>query len=169
MKILGAPTVSLEQLQKKLNFHELFVTEILPPLYKASLQFGLDPLGVVAQSLKETGFGTFKRAVLPTFFNPCGLKIRDPKLAGDQESTLAHAQFANWEVGALAHVEHIYAYLQKPIPVGVLNVDPRWVWVFNNPLLVKPVVHWRDMGGGIWAPSPTYGAEIEALAETLLP
>jgi hypothetical protein len=75
---------------------------------------------------------------------------------------LAHAQFASWRVGATAHVQHLIAYTQTPIDFCVLIVDPRYTLLAGAP----PITDFEQLGGR-WAPSPTYGAEVVAIARTL--
>ena len=140
-----------------------FINDMMPSLVKIAIEYGIDPLVMVAQSGKETGFGAFTRSVLPTFYNTCGLKIYDPKIAGDQESTLAHAQFASWDAGAIAHAQHLYAYLQMPVP-GIL-LDPRYVHVFKKKTPITTV----EQLGGSWAGATnlTYGTEIVDIVNKL--
>ncbi len=69
--------------------------------------------------------------------------------------------FPNWEVGAAAQAQHVRAYAGLPV-TGELIVDPRYVWVIGRFSLTE----WSDLGGR-WAPSPTYGIEIENLMQQL--
>jgi hypothetical protein len=168
MLILSEPTVNAGRLVHNLASmrpHPRFVDEMLHPLMAVALFYGIDPVVPIAQSLKETDRGHFTRAVLPTFHNPAGIKIHNPALAGpDQEVTLAHAQFASWEIGAHAHCQHLMAYLQSrdfDCPI----IDPRWVHVFGKKTAITDVEH---LGGpGSWAPSLTYGQEIRAIIDKL--
>jgi N-acetylmuramoyl-L-alanine amidase len=144
-----------------------------PALWAAGMEYGIDPVGMVAQSGKETGWGQYPGAVRDWFYNTAGIKVRyidrvRALVAGitgvpvDQVSAdhpLVHAQFPNWTVGAMAHAQHLRAYAGSQI-VGLV-VDPRYT-------LVGPpyVSTWAGLGGR-WAPSATYGTEIEAIMERL--
>ena len=143
----------------------LFVNDMFPALWDAGLQYCVDPVGMVAQSYKETGGGAFSGKVKPLFFNTAGIKIRNPDLfpgVTDDDRPLAHQMFANWQVGAAAQAQHVRAYAGCPV-TGELIVDPRYVWVIGKHTLTE----WSQLGGK-WAPSPTYGTEIEQLIQKLI-
>jgi N-acetylmuramoyl-L-alanine amidase len=96
---------------------------------------------------------------------PRGIKIRNPDLfpgVTDDDRPLAHQMFANWEAGAAAQAQHVRAYAGCPV-TGELIVDPRYVWVIGKHTLIE----WSQLGGK-WAPSPTYGTEIEQLMQKLI-
>lgn len=144
--------------------------EIMRAVWEASLRYGIDPVGAVAQAWKETGRGTFERrpgvpgAVRAEFRNPCGLKIRHPGLfpgVTDGDEPLAHAMFGSWETGAHAHVQHLCAYAGQPLPAGTIIVDPRYT------LVRKPYAETFEELSGRWAPSPTYGQELVQIARHL--
>ena len=120
---------------------------------------------MVAQSFKETGGGAFSGRVPAWFRNTAGIKVADVpemmKILGttDEDHPLVHSQFANWDVGALAQVQHIRAYAGWPV-VGMV-VDPRYRLVSGH-----RCEDWADLGGK-WAPSAAYGLEIQALMQDL--
>jgi N-acetylmuramoyl-L-alanine amidase len=147
--------------------HGRFVDEMMPTLWLVAELYGINPVGMIAQSGKETGWGHFMGKVPPTFFNTCGLKIHNPKLAGDQDGTMAHAQFASWETGAHAHAQHLYAYLQMTWGKGediVPLMDPRWVHVYGKREAIRD---WEQLSG-TWAyPGVTYGQEIVGIMDKL--
>ena len=158
--IMAAPTLTREQVIAALpdTAHPRFVDEMVPELWAAAMEYGIDPVGIVAQSAKETGWGNYGGAVLPQFYNTAGIKIRHQSLfpgVTDGDRPLAHQMFPNWTVGAMAHAQHLRAYAGKPV-VGLV-VDPRYTLV-NAPF----VSTWAGLGGR-WAPSVTYGQEIEAI------
>lgn len=162
MIIMGLPTASLAHVRGKFSAGR-FRDEMLNPLWSAAANRGVDPVGVVAQSMKETATGQFGGQVKPQFYNTCGLKIRHLGLytATDGDQPLAHQMFPNWEVGAIAHVQHLMAYAGVPVnhePV----VDPRYVWVIGK----HSARHFEDLSGK-WAPSPSYGSELVAIARKL--
>jgi N-acetylmuramoyl-L-alanine amidase len=139
----------------------VFLDEMLPALWQAGLRYYVDPVGVVAQSYKETGGGSFRGQINARFYNPCGLKVRHTDMVpgvttGDEP--LAHQMFPNWTVGTDAHVQHLRAYTGWPIEPGVFINDPRYYLVVGK----HCIENWSQLGGK-WAPSPTYGQEIEDL------
>jgi Mannosyl-glycoprotein endo-beta-N-acetylglucosaminidase len=168
MEIMRAPSADKSCVLAKLSTLTVaprFTQEMLPALWNAALRYGIDPVGLVAQSYKETGKGNFGGQVKPQFYNTAGIKVRHVDLfpgITDNDRPLAHQMFPNWEVGAVAHAQHICAYASKPI-TGELIVDPRYTLVAKN-LNLK---HWADLGAR-WAPSPTYGTEIENILTTLI-
>lgn len=166
--ILGPASAPLEVVIGNLPAEAttLFRDLMFPALWAVAEDHNVDPVGVVAQSGKETAWGSFPGRVEPWFYNTAGIKVRDvvevmrlvPTNDGDHP--LVHAQFASWDVGALAHVQHLRAYCDQP--VSGLIVDPRYLWVIGR----HDCRTWADLGGR-WAPSPTYGTEIEAIIRRL--
>jgi N-acetylmuramoyl-L-alanine amidase len=141
---------------------DLFRVTMFPALWSAAEECGVNPVGVIAQSAKETGWGSFTGKVKTQFYNTAGIKVRHqdlfPGITTD-DNPLAHQMFPNWEVGALAHAQHLLAYCGKK-PAGII-VDPRFTLV-SAPF----VTQWSQLGGR-WAPSPTYGSEIQTMIGTL--
>ena len=169
MRIIGPPSASLpvvlDRAANVLGASALFVVEIAPALWSAAEALTIDPVGVVAQSFMETGGGRFGGRITADFRNPCGLKVRDKEAVKrllattDDDHALLHQIFPNWEVGALAMVQHLRAYAGWP--VAGLIVDPRYALVAG-----QRCESFEDLSGR-WAPSPTYGAELVALARRL--
>ncbi|MGH8950151.1 MAG: glucosaminidase domain-containing protein [Acidimicrobiia bacterium] len=167
MDIIGPPSALRTTVEANLptGASSLFRSQMLPELWAAALLYGIDPVGMVAQSGKETGWGTFGGRVRPEFYNPAGIKVRHIDLAqqliptDDGDHPLVHQMFPNWRVGAVAHAQHLVAYTGGTVPG--LVVDPRYT-------LVGPpfVMTWAGLGGR-WAPSPTYGLEIEDIMRRL--
>jgi len=145
---------------------DLFRDVMFPELWAAAEEYGIDPVGMVAQSIKETGGGAFAGRVKWWFYNTAGIKVRNvadvmhlvPTEDGDHP--LVHQQFPNWRCGAVAHAQHLPAYCNDPF-FGLI-VDPRYQFVIGR----HQVQAWADLGGK-WAPSPTYGMEIEAIMSRL--
>jgi len=133
------------------------------PLWAAALKYGVDPVGVIAQSGKETGWGNFGGNVRPEFYNTAGIKIRWQNLypgVTDDDKPLAHSMFASWAVGAEAHVQHLRAYAGWPV-TDQLIVDPRYVFVTQH-----RCENFEELGGK-WAPALSYGPELVAIARSL--
>jgi len=68
---------------------------------------GVRPEVAYAQSAKETGFGNFGGVITPQYRNPCGLKTTD---GGENSDPDAHQKFPTWEVGVIAHLDHLALY-----------------------------------------------------------
>lgn len=160
MNILSPATATKDTVLGNLqsSVTELFRITMFPCLWAAAEANGINPVGMIAQSGKETGWGTYTGQVTAQFYNTAGIKVRHQDLfpgitTGD--NPLAHQMFANWECGALAHAQHLLAYCGKDA-TGLI-VDPRYTLV-NAPF----VTQWSELGGR-WAPSPTYGTEIQAM------
>ena len=165
MLLVARPSVGQLRVGRNLaqfNPAAVFVNDMAPILWETAVRHTLDPVVVIAQSGHETGWGRFTGKVPVTFHNTCGLKIHNPALAGDQESTLAHAQFASWGAGAEAHAQHLCAYLQMQFFDGPL-LDPRWVHVFGKKAAITDV----EQLGGSWAPNPAYGNLVAEIASKL--
>ena len=168
MKILAPPSASRDTVA----FHlppmagSTFRDSMFPWLWTAAVEYGIDPVGMVAQSGKETAWGTFPGNVKDWFYNPAGIKVAHDQLVMDLLATtdanhpLVHQQFQNWWVGAIAHAQHLRAYCNAP--VDGLIVDPRYHLVIGR----AEVVTWGELGGR-WAGSPTYGIEIEDIMHRL--
>lgn len=169
MNIIGAPSATFSTVVAKLatvapGRDPRFVGEMITPLWNAAEKYCIDAVGMVAQCGKETGWGTYKGNVRPTFCNPCGLKTRyGGQFPGidDGDNPLAHERFASWNVGMEAFAQHLRAY--AGIPVKDLIVDPRYTLVIGR----YQARNFADLSGK-WAPSLTYGQEIEAIAARLI-
>lgn len=173
MDIMGAPSASLETVQRKLREQgrpTQFADVIVPALFKAAKLYGIDPVVMVAQCAKETAYGTYPGKVKSWFYNTAGIKVspQEQKLLAEVskeptngDSPLDHQRFASWFHGAKAHAMHLRAYAGSPVPDEEV-VHPRYWSV--------PLAHIRTVEGlsGRWAPSPTYGTEIVAIARTLI-
>jgi len=171
VRILGPPSADYDTVRANLvrkNAAPLFLNDMLPALWAAARKYSVDAVGVVAQSFKETGGGTFKRLVLPNFYNTAGLKLRHPNasIGTAGEVTLAHAQFVSWAHGAEAHVQHLLAYTGTLDMSGAsyLVVDPRAVFVVGK----YRAATFEELSGKWAVPGETYGQELVELAEELM-
>ena len=165
-RIIGPPsanwaTISL-RVQNRTNINPRFYNQMFAPIWQAGLDLGVDPVGMIAQAIKETAGGNFTGNVKPEFFNTCGLKIRYNHLfpgVTDGDLPLAHQMFPNWPRGARAQAEHLRAYPGWPLDEMASPVDPRSPYALKN-----GPIDWVETFsglGGKWAPSLSYGFEIE--------
>ncbi len=119
----------------------------------------VNPAIAYVQAAKETGYGKFTGVLNESYNNPCGLKTA---AGGDDNDKNAHERFDNWDEGVQAHMDHLALYAGgKGYPKSD-SYDPR---------------HFRTIKGkaktvkalsGVWAPSSTYGEEVNALYSDLL-
>ncbi len=168
MKIIGPHSATYAEVETRLKarpgVHTRFINDIFPALWAAATKYGIDGVGMVAQSAKETSWGNFGGKVSPEFFNTAGNKITpaQQKLfpgVTDGDNPLAHAMFASWKVGAEVHAQHLRRYAGVPIQVETLLVAPRYTAVAEAN---TGVTDWSGLGGK-WAPSLAYGTELEKI------
>lgn len=170
MRIIGPESASRETVMLNLpaNTNTLFKTTMFPLLWDKAEMYTIDPVGVVAQSGKETAWGNFGTKVTAGFCNSCGLKIPEHMRSfipgvTDEDNPLTHQIFPNWEVGIEAQVQHLRAYTGWPVMEFITIVDPRYGLVKN-----KWIENWSELGGvGRWAPAPDYGVRIEEIMKRL--
>jgi hypothetical protein len=171
-RIIGPAAITQDEAVEKIRMgsyfatqNPIFLTEIVPALWTAGRLYSIDQVGMIAQSWKETGGGNFRGAVKPEMCNTCGLKIRTPGFvpgtAGDE--TLAHQIFPTWEVGAIAQAQHLRGYSGWAVPDHIPMQSGRYQYVIGK----WRCETWTDLGGK-WAPSLTYGQEIEAIMSQIL-
>ena len=155
---------------KGATVHSRFINEMFPALWAAATKYGIDGVGMVAQSAKETAWGHFGGKVPWQFYNTAGNKINPavqnlPQFRGicDGDNPLAHAQFASWAVGAEVHAQHLRRYCGVPIQPETLLIAPRYwaVASFNT-----STYEWSGLGGK-WAPALDYGTTLESIMATL--
>lgn len=169
MNIIGPPSASLAVVLRKLreqNRGSVFVDLMVPALYEEGLKWGVDPVVMIAQSAKETAWGTFPGKVKGWFNNTAGIKVHPVEQAmypgvTDGDNPLAHERFASWTMGARAQAQHLRRYAGMPVPDDEVVYSRHWVVQLYR---LKTVF---DLSGR-WAPSPTYGSEIADIARTLV-
>ena len=170
MKIINKPTATYKQceewIKSKKSANKLAL-ENLPIMWDCAIKNGIDPVVLIAQSMKETGWYNFGGVVPASFHNPCGLKIT--KGGGDYEIG-AHMRFKSWEDGIMAQSDHLALYAGGPyVPkyspecASHLNEDhmdngttkdPRhFTYLFGKCPTVESL-------GCNWAPSASYGTDI---------
>jgi hypothetical protein len=167
LRIIGPPSATAATVSAnlvKMGAAPLFVNQMFVPLWNEALDHVIDPVGMVAQSYKETAAGRFTGAVTPQFYNTAGIKVRHlGKFPGmdDGDRPLAHAQFSSWWIGARAHAQHLRAYAGCAVP-DIEIVDPRYWLVFGK----HAAVNFEDLSGK-WAPAADYGTSLVAIARKL--
>ena len=114
-----------------------------------------------AQSAKETGYGKFGGVLDESFCNPCGLKTEE---GGSDSDAYAHEKFDSWEDGVQAHMDHLALYAGAEGYPKSKTYDPRHFKIIKGRCTTI-----NELGGtGKWAPSETYGQEVQALYRSML-
>ena len=120
---------------------------------------GVNPAIAYVQASKETGYGNFGGVLDESYHNPCGLKTASG--GGDTDKN-AHQKFDTWDEGVQAHMDHLALYAGADGYPKDNTYDPRhYVTIKGKATTVNSL-------GGNWAPSATYGEEINQLYENLL-
>lgn len=169
MNILGPPSEDYDTVVRLIGARgtDLFIDHMVPALWEEATRYGVDPVGVVAQSAHETGWGAFKGVVPPTFHNTAGIKIMPAiqlayfDIAGG-DRPFAHAQFGNWNHGARAQVHHLRAYASAPVPEDEV-VHARYYDVLR---LQKHIITFQQLSNN-WA-GAGYGDKVMSIARTLV-
>jgi hypothetical protein len=167
LRIIGPATADFGVVDAnlvKMGASPLFRDAMFPALWEEAERYAVDPVGMVAQSYKETGGGKFGGAVTAQFYNTAGIKVRHlGKYPGvdDGDRPLAHAQFASWTIGARAQAQHLRAYANCPVPDEQV-VDPRYWFVIGK----HNAASFEDLSGK-WAPAANYGSTLVDIAKRL--
>ncbi|SFC85177.1 N-acetylmuramoyl-L-alanine amidase [Clostridium uliginosum] len=111
------------------------------------------------QSAKETGYGKFGGVLDETYNNPCGLKT---SAGGGDTDPNAHTRFNSWDEGVQAHLDHLALYAGAEGYPKSNTYDPRHFVTIKGK---SPTV---NSLGGKWAPSSTYGEEVNSLYNDML-
>ncbi|WP_077857736.1 N-acetylmuramoyl-L-alanine amidase [Clostridium sp. BL-8] len=119
----------------------------------------VNPAIAYAQAAKETNFGNFGGVLDESFHNPCGLKIA---AGGSDTDKDAHIRFDNWDQGVQAHLDHLALYAGADGYPRDNTYDQRQFRTIKG---VAPTVESLD---GKWAPSVTYGDEINSLYQEMI-
>lgn len=121
-------------------------------------QAGLRPEVLYAHHGKETNLGRFGGVLDESFHNCAGIKIA---AGGGDYVAKAHEQFANWDEGVRAHVNHMLAYVygRSAVFIGEPHARARIVQTTPWAGTIKRV---EDLDAR-WAPSPTYGRDLVRL------
>lgn len=128
--------------------------------FKYSPECGdVNPSIAYVQAAKETNFGKFGGMIDESYHNPCGLKIAE---GGDNNNPKAHQIFDSWDEGVQAHLDHLALYAGAKGYPKYDSYDPRHF------ITIKGEAATVGQLGGEWAPSATYGDEINKLYSDLL-
>ena len=178
MKILNTPSATLEQCKewiKGVKTAHPMASAMVPLLWDAAVANGVDPVVLIAQAMKETGYFNFKGVIRPNFCNTCGLKVT--KGGGDQDPG-AHMRFEYWEDGIMAHSDHLALYAGAPnqpkySPDCASHTNEK----YKHNGTTKDPRHFTYLHGkcknvedlsGNWAPSSTYGQDIVKMANQII-
>lgn len=160
--IISTSEVTVEQAKqwaKNKGASQTFIS--LAELYfKYSSQCGqVNPAIAYVQAAKETNFGKFGGVIDETYKNPCGLKISS---GGDNYDPKAHQRFLSWDDGVKAHLDHLALYAGGLGYPKNNTTDPRhFAKIKGKAVTVKSL-------GGNWAPSKTYGDEVNKYYNELI-
>jgi N-acetylmuramoyl-L-alanine amidase len=119
----------------------------------------VNPAIAYVQAAKETGYGNFGGVLDESYKNPCGLKT---STGGADTDPNAHQRFNTWDEGVQAHLDHLALYAGATGYPKSNTYDPRHF------VTIKGTVVTVNALGGKWAPSLTYGEEINELYNDLL-
>ncbi len=122
---------------------------------------GVNPAIAYVQAAKETGYGQFGGVLDESYCNPCGLKTEQ---GGDDNDPDAHQKFDSWDEGVQAHLDHLALYAGAE---GYPKSDTYDTRHFKTIMGRCSTIN--ELGGsGKWAPSETYGEEVNSLYRSLL-
>ena len=158
-KIISDSEVTVKQAKKWAKSKGATETFIgLADLYfKYSSDCGdVNPAIAYVQAAKETGFGKFGGVLDESYHNPCGLKTSSG--GGDTDKN-AHQKFDSWDEGVQAHMDHLALYAGANGYPKDNTYDPRhFVTIKGKATTVNSL-------GTKWAPSATYGEEVNAIIQ----
>ena len=119
----------------------------------------VNPAIAYVQAAKETGYGKFGGVIDASYHNPCGLKTAE---GGGNYDPNAHQRFSSWDEGVQAHLDHLALYAGASGYPRSDTYDPRHFRTIKGKATTVNAL------GGNWAPSSTYGEEINSLYKSLL-
>ena len=119
----------------------------------------VNPAIAYVQAAKETGYGKFGGVLNESYKNPCGMKTI---IGGSDTDPNAHQRFNSWDEGVQAHLDHLALYAGADGYPRSTTYDPRhFVTIKGKAVTVNAL-------GGKWAPSLTYGEEVNKLYDDLM-
>ncbi len=162
--IMNTSTTSINQMvnyfNAKASYSNYYAASDAPTIqdmcrifYEESTLEGVDPAVAFCQSMKETGFLTFRGRVPITAYNFAGIGAVD-------NDASAYATFSSVREGIRAQIQHLKAYASKDALKNSC-VDPRFKWVTRG---CAPYVEWlgseQNPTGKGWATDANYGYSI---------
>lgn len=161
-KIISDSKVTVKQAKKwakSKGATETFV-DLADLYFKYSSDCGdVNPAIAYVQAAKETGYGNFGGVLDESYHNPCGLKT---SLGGGDTDKNAHKKFDSWDEGVQAHMDHLALYAGANGYPKDDTYDPRHF------ITIKGKATTVNSLGTKWAPSATYGEEVNDLYKNLL-
>ena len=151
--IIGTATGTIEQAQewaRNKGAKELLI-ELAPKFWELAEKVGINPVGLFAQSAKETGYMKFGGVIDASYHNTCGLKNTS---GGGNYDPDAHKMFDSWDDGIQAHIDHLALYAGAYGYPKSNTLDPRHFTFING-----TADTWEALSGK-WAPSESYGSSI---------
>ncbi|OOM77217.1 N-acetylmuramoyl-L-alanine amidase LytC precursor [Clostridium puniceum] len=119
----------------------------------------VNPAIAYVQAAKETGYGKFGGVLNDSYKNPCGMKT---VVGGSDTDPNAHQKFDSWDEGVQAHLDHLALYADADGYPRSSTYDPRhFITIKGKAVTVNDL-------GGKWAPSLTYGEEVNKLYDNLM-
>jgi len=162
MKIISETEVTAKQAEQwaKSNGATDTFAGLAQLYWKYAQEHGnVNPAIAYVQAAKETGYGSFGGVLNDSYRNPCGLKTI---VGGSDSDPNAHQKFNSWDEGVQAHLDHLALYAGATGYPRSNTTDPRhFVTIKGNAVTVNAL-------GGKWAPSLTYGEEVNNLYNNLL-
>lgn len=119
----------------------------------------VNPAIAYVQAAKETGYGNFGGVLNESYNNPCGMKT---SAGGSDSDPSAHQKFNTWDEGVQAHLDHLALYAGATGYPRSNTYDPRHFATIKGKAVTVNAL------GGKWAPSLTYGEEVNKLYNDLL-
>lgn len=162
MKIISDTKVTAKQAEewaKAKGATDTFIS--LAQLYwKYAPEHGnVNPAIAYVQCAKETGYGKFGGVLDDSYHNPCGMKT---SAGGSDTDPNAHQKFNTWDEGVQAHLDHLALYAGADGYPRSNTYDPRHFVTIKGTVVTVNALSTK------WAPSLTYGQEINGLYNDLL-
>lgn len=162
IKIISDTEVTVKQAEKwakSKGATETFI-DLADLYFEYSSECGdVNPAIAYVQAAKETAYGKFGGVLDESYHNPCGLKIAG---GGSDTDKNAHEKFNQWKEGVQAHLDHLALY------AGANGYPKNDSYDKRQFRTIKGTATTINYLGGKWAPSSTYGEEVNKLYKDLL-
>jgi len=164
VKIISDSEVTVKQAKKwakSKGATETFI-DLADLYFEYSSKCGdVNPAIAYVQAAKETAYGKFGGVLDESYHNPCGLKIATAADGSDTDKN-AHKKFNQWKEGVQAHLDHLALY------AGANGYPKNDSYDQRQFRTIKGTATTINSLGGKWAPSSTYGEEVNQLYKDLL-